>query len=341
MLTLLILTGETLMVRNHHSEFINRLLNRTLVACGIMFLCVLTVFLLTAIKAKAGEDTNSKPGGKGVTKVVLLGTGTPNAEPDRSGPAVAVVVNEVPYLIDCGPGIVRRANEAFQSGVDGLKVENLKRLFVTHLHSDHTAGYPDLIFTPWVLGRDEPLEVYGPAGIGEMTEHILAAYQQDIRNRLEGMEPANDSGYRVKTHEIKPGIVYQDTNVTVEAFAVKHGSWPEAYGFVFTTPDKKIVVSGDAVPSETLVEKCNGCDVLIHEVYSALRFEKRAPVWQEYHSSSHTSTYELAELASRARPGLLVLYHQLYWGATDEELLSEITERYDGKVVSGKDLDIF
>ena len=276
-----------------------------------------------------------------MTKIVLLGTGTPNADPERSGPSVAIVVNDTPYLIDCGPGIVRRAAAAFQSGTTSLKNENLTKLFVTHLHSDHTAGYADLIFTPWVLGRDKPLEVYAPSGIKEMTEHILAAYSQDIKVRLDGLEPVNDAGNKVNTHDIKPGIIYQDTNVTIEAFAVKHGSWPEAYGFVFTTPDRKIVISGDTVPLENLVAKSKNCDILIHEVYSAVRFEKLSPDWKKYHSASHTSTYELAELTSKVNPGLLILYHQLYWGATDKELLTEITERYSGRVVSGKDLDIF
>jgi ribonuclease BN (tRNA processing enzyme) len=314
---------------------------RLIITHYLKLLFVLGIFSAQASMAEVSVSPSSNPGGQGVTKIVLLGTGTPVADPERSGPAVAIVVNDTPYLIDCGPGIVRRAAAAHRSGVDGLKVKQLKMLFVTHLHSDHTAGYSDLIFTPWVLGRDEPLEVYGPEGIREMTEHILAAYQQDIRVRLDGLEPANDSGYRVNTHDIKPGIIYQDTNVTVEAFAVKHGSWPEAYGFVFTTPDRKIVISGDAVPSESIVAKCEGCDVLIHEVYSAVRFEKRSPVWMQYHSSFHTSTHELAELASRAKPAFLILYHQLFWGATDEELVSEIKERYDGKVVSGKDLDVF
>jgi ribonuclease BN (tRNA processing enzyme) len=297
--------------------------------------------LAKTVVAENIDDTNSNSGDQNVTEIVLLGTGTPNANPERSGPAIAIVVNDTPYLIDCGPGIVRRAAAAHKSGIEGLKVENLKTLFVTHLHSDHTVGYSDLIFTPWVLDRDEPLEVYGPNGIADMTEHILAAYEQDIRVRLDGLEPINDSGYLVNTHDIKPGIIYQDTNVTVEAFAVKHGSWPEAYGFVFTTPDKKIVISGDAVPSEDLVAKCDGCDVLIHEVYSVAGFEKRSPVWQKYHSSSHTSTHQLAEMASRAKPKLLILYHQLYWGSTDEELLEEIRQGYDGKVVSGSDLDVF
>lgn len=307
---------------------------------SILFLLIGFILIDSSI-AENIDEPKSNTEGKSMTQVVLLGTGTPNAEPEKSGSAIAIVVNDTPYLIDCGPGIVRRVNAALEAGVKGLEVINLKKLFVTHLHSDHTTGYADLILTPWGQGRDQPFEVYGPNGITEMTEHILAAYKQDIQNRLDGLQPVNDSGYRVNAHIIKPGIIYKDDNVTVEAFAVKHGSWSEAYGFVFTTPDKKIVISGDAVPSEDIVEKCDGCDILIHEVYSAVKFEKRAPIWKEYHSSSHTSTYELADLASRARPKLLVLYHQLYWGATDEELLSEIKERYDGKVVSGKDLDAF
>ena len=124
------------------------------------------------------------------TQIVLLGTGNPNADPLRSGPAVAIVVNGTPYLIDSGPGVVRRAAAAHQAGIPGLEVSNLKRLFVTHLHSDHTLGYPDLILTPWVLGRDEPLEVYGPKGIAAMTNHILKAYDEDIRLRIDGLRLA-------------------------------------------------------------------------------------------------------------------------------------------------------
>lgn len=277
------------------------------------------------------------------TKIVLLGTGTPIADPTRSGPATAIVVNEIPYIVDFGPGLVRRAASAYQAGMKGLQVSKLKRAFVTHLHSDHTVGYPDLIFSPWVLGRKEPLEVYGPEGLDAMTEHILAAYQQDIYMRLYGLEPTSnkDQGYKVDVHEIKPGIVYQDSNITVEAFLVNHGSWPQAFGYKFVTADRTIVISGDTAPSESIVEACDGCDVLIHEVYSRAGFEKRRPEWQRYHSSFHTSTHELAELASRAKPGLLILYHQLFWGATEEELLSEIREIYKGKIVSGNDLDIY
>lgn len=273
------------------------------------------------------------------TKIVLLGSGTPVADPLRSGPSVAVVVNQMPYIVDFGPGVVRRAAAAFQVGVEGLAVQRLSRAFCTHLHSDHTAGYPDLIFTPGVLGRSEPLEVYGPCGIKHMTDHILTAYREDQRVRIEGLEPSDANGYTVNVHEIKPGLIYKDENIEVDALRVNHGPW-SAFGFKFTTPDRTIVISGDTTPVEIMVEKAKGCDILIHEVYSAERLKKHSPAWQKYHTNMHTSSHELASIVEQAKPELLVLYHQLYWGCSDEELIREIKTTYSGKVISGKDLDI-
>jgi ribonuclease BN (tRNA processing enzyme) len=308
-----------------------------LVSCSVLLgLCV------SCVQRISGPANGTAREGLQVgTKIVLLGTGTPNADPDRSGPAVAVVVNGTPYLVDCGPGVVRRAAAAYRAGVEGLKVSDLKRLFVTHLHSDHTVGYPDVIFTPWVLGRDEPLSVYGPPGIRAMTDLILKAYEEDIRIRLDGLEPANAVGWLVNAHEIEPGVIYTDANVTVHAFPVKHGSWTHAFGFRFETQDRTVVISGDTVPSQALVENAKGCDVLVHEVYSQAGFEKRSPEWKRYHSSFHTSSLELAKIAQEVEPGLLILYHQLFWGTTEEELLSEIRQIYNGRVVSGNDLDVF
>lgn len=278
------------------------------------------------------------------TKVILLGTGTPNPDPQHSGCSVAIVVNDTPYIIDFGPGLIRKAaalSPQFGGTISALNVENIKRAFLTHLHSDHTTGYPDLILTPWVMGRDEPLEVYGPEGIVNMTTHILKAYEDDIKYRLYGLEPANNQGWRVIANEISKGKIYQDNNVSVEAFLVKHGSWPNAYGFRFTTPDKVIVVSGDTAPCENIVKYSKGADILIHEVYYQKGFEQKDKIWQAYHLQHHTSTYQLGEIANKAKPKLLILYHILFWGATEDDLLREISEKYDGKVVVGTDLAIF
>jgi len=277
-------------------------------------------------------------------QVVLLGTGNPSANPDRSGPPVAIVVNNTPYIVDCGPGVVRRASAAFRKGMTAFAFPNLKTAFITHLHSDHTLGLPDLIFTPWVMRRTDPLELYGPAGLKEMTDHLLAAYSEDIDIRTNGLEHGNRTGYKVNAHEIKPGVIYKDDNVTVKAFLVHHGSWKEAYGYRFETPGKVIVLSGDCAPSPSVIENCDGCDVLLHEVYSQLGYDKSPPDWREYITNFHTSTKELAELATKAKPKLLVLYHQMFFGGekdTEEEMLNEIRASYPGKVVSAHDLDAY
>lgn len=279
-----------------------------------------------------------------ITKLVLLGTGNPNPDPEHSGSSVAIIVNNTPYIVDFGPGIIRQAaalSPRYNGNIEALDVKNIKTAFLTHLHSDHTVGYPDLILTPWVMGRDEPLEVYGPEGIVEMTDHILKAYQEDIKYRLYGKEPANNMGWRVNAHEITEGVIYKDSNIQVEAFLVKHGSWPNAYGFKFTTPDKTIVISGDTRPCENVIKYSKNVDILVHEVYSKAGFETKTDFWKEYHAVNHTSTIELGEIAEKVKPKLLVFYHILYWDSTDNELLNEISKTYNGKVIVGKDLDIF
>jgi ribonuclease BN (tRNA processing enzyme) len=279
------------------------------------------------------------------TRLVLLGTGTPNAEPDRAGSSLAIIAGDRPYLVDFGPGVVRRAQAAYEAGFDVLAPPNLGHAFLTHLHSDHTAGYADLILTPWTLGREQALQVYGPTGTQAMTEHLLKAYAADIQERVHGREPANRTGFAVDVHEFSvddglPDEVYRDERVTVSAFRVSHGTWP-AYGFRFVTDDRTIVVSGDTRPTEHLPDLYAGCDILAHEVYSVAGFARRPREWQAYHSRVHTSTTELAAIANEVRPGLLVLVHQLYWGVSDDELLAEIRATYDGAVVSGDDLDLF
>jgi len=279
------------------------------------------------------------------TKVILLGTGTPNPSPSQSGCSIAIVVNDQSYIVDFGPGLIRKAaalTPAFGGKIIGLEIKNIKYAFLTHLHSDHTTGYPDLILTPWVMGRDEPLNVWGPEGIQKMTDHILEAYDADIKYRIYGDEPGNDKGWRVNCHElVNEGVIYTDKNVKVEAFPVLHGTWPNAWGLRFTTSDKVIVISGDTRPSDKVIEYSKNADILIHEVYSKEGFDKRSKEWQRYHSEHHTSTYELGEIASKSNPHLVVLYHILFMGSTEESMLSEIAEKYTGKVIMGRDLDIY
>lgn len=275
------------------------------------------------------------------TKVILLGTGTPNPDPDHAGSSIAIVVKNNTYLVDFGAGIVRQAAKMTpQYGGDypQLDAKNLRIAFLTHLHSDHTIGLPDLLLTPWVLERDVPLEIYGPVGTRHLADNIVKAYQADIDYRLNGLEPANENGWKVNTHEFdKDGVIYTDSLIKVEAFKVQHGSWPNAFGFRFTTPDKVIVLSGDTRPCDNILKYSKGADILIHEVYSYHRWTLRNEFWQKYHAANHTSTYELGELAAKAQPGKVVLYHLLFWGNSEEDLLNEIATKYDGEVIAGRD----
>jgi len=275
------------------------------------------------------------------TRVVVLGTGNPNPDPDRSGPAVAIVVNGAAYLVDCGPGVVRRTAAAERNGIKALNVKNLKIVFITHLHSDHTLGYPDLIFTPWVLHRGAPLQAYGPRGLKDMTRHILKAWAQDIKVRTTGLEQGDHTGYKVDVHEISPGVVYQDQNVKVTAFLVKHGSWKQAFGYRFDTPDRSIVLSGDTAPTDAVVNACHGCDVLLHEVYNPKGAELRTEHWKAYFASFHTSPQQLGDIATRAHPKLLVLYHQVLEHLPESDLVQQVQQYYQGKFVSAHDLGVY
>jgi ribonuclease Z len=312
--------------------------------CGAL---AASVVLITTMSA---DSRQSAPAASTRTQVVLLGTGTPPADPDRSGPATAIVVNGTPYLVDFGAGVVRRAKSAVvDRGIAALDPINLRVVFVTHLHSDHTVGYPDLILTPWVLGRRVPLEVYGPTGIKAMTDHVLEAYREDFeaRKRDRGLYTvgAFPEGHAVNAHEIGAGVVYKNADVTVTAFPTKHTM--ESYGYRFDTADRSIVISGDTNPTQATIDACRGCDVLIHEVLTLEWLAKRQD-FQAYAARHHTTTAQLTELATKARPRLLVLYHASLSlrPAVDSErstpaaLLKEMSA-YSGQVVVGRDLDVY
>ena len=305
----------------------------------VAVLAVLLAQLTTAQRPAAPATTQ--------TRVVLLGSGTPQPNPDRSGPATAVVVNDTAYLVDFGAGVVRRASAAATTkGIAALEPTRLRVAFVTHLHSDHTVGYPDLIFTPWTIGRRVPLEVYGPKGLLGMTTHLLEAYRADIDTRTnpEGNQRTFADGHKVNAHEIGAGVVYKDANVTVTAFATAHAM--ESFGYRFETADRTIVISGDTNPTQATIDACRGCDVLIHEVHTPAWLAKRpeaggAPpgTFRRFSEKYHTTTEQLADLARQAKPRLLVLYH--YNALSADELQTDMMSRYAGHFVIGRDLDVF
>jgi ribonuclease BN (tRNA processing enzyme) len=325
---------------------------------GGVCLCAATITLAMAFQCDALAQPAQKPVR---TRVVLLGTGTPVPDPDHSGPATAIVVGDNVYLVDFGPGVVRRAEGAVLTrGITALEPANFKVAFVTHLHSDHTAGYSDLIFTGWTSGRSTPLEVFGPTGLKAMTEHLLQAYSIDIETRTNsnGNQRAIADGWKVNAHEIKAGVIYKDAHVTVTAFPTQHAM--ESYGYRFDTPDRTIVISGDTGPTDETIKACNGCDILVHEAQPLELYAKMPDRLRSFVTKYHTTTEQLAALAMKAKPKLLVTYHtvgfrrgisppaflsaaargsSLRW--TDKMLRDEIRSRYSGRFVIGHDLDVF
>jgi ribonuclease BN (tRNA processing enzyme) len=189
------------------------------------------------------------------------------------------------------------------------------------------------------------LAVYGPKGLNAMTANILKAWEVDLDARTQGGHARPPC--TVNAHEITPGVVYADGNITVTAFPVHHGDSLDAFGYRIETPDRTIVLSGDTAPTQSLIDHCAGCDVLIHEAYPLATLGSVSAAWQEFRRTHHTSSKELADIANIVKPGLLVIYHQGNAGRgpaasdADEILIEEINRAYEGRVVCGRDLDVF
>jgi ribonuclease Z len=286
-----------------------------------------------AVAATPGAATET-------TSVILLGTGMPYPDHTAQGPATAIVVGERIFLFDAGTGVERQMEAA------GLPVRGgpVTAAFLTHLHSDHTLGLPDLILTSWVMGRHAPMRLIGPPGTRRMVEHIDAAWSEDIAIRTDGLEHDVPGGWRVDARETRGGVVYDSAGVRVRAFAVRHGSWKTALGYRIDTPDKSIVLSGDTAPSDSLAAEARGVDVLVHEVYPEVRLKPEdrpgGGDWVRYMHAFHTSDRELGAIAAKARPHVLVLSHIVRMGGTDAELLAGVRAGgWSGAVVIAHDLD--
>jgi len=223
------------------------------------------------------------------------------------------------------------------------------RLFLTHLHSDHTVGLPNLMLLPWVYGKEQPLEVYGPPGTEDMVAHFKEAFKLDIQNRVG--RSTNDQGWRSVAHDIEvAGLVYEDKRVRVDAFRTKHANWEYSYAYRFTTPDRIVVIGGDGGASEGLREAVQGADIWFQEIMTEENLpnapwggdsveEKAKTIW-----GSHMKPSALAKIATDAKVGLLVLYHeQNYSDPYDPDALIKELKRlgFEGAVVSSRDGDVF
>jgi ribonuclease BN (tRNA processing enzyme) len=269
--------------------------------------------------------------------VITLGTGTPVPNPERSGPATAVVVGRRVLLFDAGPGVMRRLAAA------GLPIDGVTAAFITHLHSDHTLGLPDLMLTSWVMGRNTPMRISGPPGLRRMTDLLLSAWAEDTVVRVLGLERGRPGGYRLDVRETGAGVVYDSAGVKVTAIKVPHGEWEHAFAYRVDAAGRSIVISGDTRRSEALERASRDVDVLVHEVYPETRIatENRpgGEFWPRYLREVHTSDVELGRIAAAAQPRLLLLTHVLFMGASEEEVLAGIRRGgFTGRVIIAKDL---
>lgn len=274
----------------------------------------LGLMLFAAVPAVAAQ---------GRLKVTILGTGTPDPNPDRFNAAVLVEAGEKRFVVDCGRGTVVRLSEA---GVDPARIDGV---FITHLHYDHTVGLPDLWLTGWLLGRTQPFQVWGPAGTRSMTENLAKAFDADVQNRVSSAGlPAE--GAQWAAHDFaRYGEVYRDGSVRILAFPVDHGAMKPALGYRVDYAGHSVVISGDTRFSQSLIDAAKGTDCLIHAAWSVNARYSTAP-----DRRSIASAEDVARVFNLVHPKLAVVYHY-----QDEEGMAEaIGSGYKGPFVIAMDL---
>ncbi len=292
-----------------------------------VFLLYLTL-ISPAIESRSGLAQQPSP-----VQLVLLGTGYPYPNAQRAGPSCAVIVDKRVFIVDAGRGVGMRL------AAIGNPWSSIEAVFLTHLHSDHIDGLPDLYHSAWEFGKGAPLELYGPNGVKEVAGGILQFYGTDIAIRRDLTEKLPPEGARINVHEVQEGVVFSIPGVVkVSAFTVDHPPVKPAFGYRFDAGKRSIVVSGDTKPSPNLVRYAEGADILVHEAY--VRKDSAGPEdpdrWSIYRY--HTSAREAGEVAAKAKVKTLVLTHLIPSGAPDQEFLDEAQKAFSGKIIIGRDL---
>jgi ribonuclease Z len=269
-------------------------------------------------------------------RVTLLGTGTPFPNAERFGSAILVEVAGKKLLFDCGRGAVIRLTQVRQGesvpsygGQTGVSPKDIDGLFLTHLHSDHVVGIPDLWLSGWFLGRDKPLRIWGPQGISSMAEHLVQAFAFDTHIRQAAPDPLPAKGIEIDAKEIEQGEIYNDGSARVSAFLVDHGTVKPAFGYRVDSAGHSVVISGDTKFCQNLVDFAKGTDCLIHAAWSADSKGSAPPS-----KRSIASAEDAGRVFTIVKPKLGVVYHY----KTEEGLSDAVRTEYDGPFVIARDL---
>lgn len=267
-------------------------------------------------------------------KVTLLGTGCPPAVMNRFGPSILVEAGGQKFLFDAGRGALQRLNQV------KVRWRDVQGVFLTHLHSDHVVGFPDLWLTGWLTpGRDVPLQVWGPRGTKNMMSHLEQAFEYDIRIRLYDDRPSPD-GVVILAEDIAEGMVYDKGGVKITAFEVDHTPIKPAFGYRIDHAGRSVVLSGDTRVSENLIRHAQGVDLLIHEVAAPETFQRAGSPPERAKSvvAHHVTPEQAGEVFSRTKPKLAVYSHIVLPTATEQDLIPPTRKTYQGPLELGEDL---
>jgi ribonuclease Z len=300
---------------------------RCLFSLGLLFLSVCGMALTQAF-AQVQSDVPPKD-----IRVTLLGTASgPRAFVDKAGISTLVEAGGERFLFDAGRGFMQRLVQA------GFPMNAVSKLFLTHLHSDHVIGVPDLMLSPWAAApeRKVPLEVWGPEGTRDMMRHLEEAFAFDVHMRRDVDESFSPEGIRMVVHEIQPGKVYEKNGVTVTAFLVSHGLVKPSYGYRVDYAGRSVALSGDTSPSDNLVAVCKGVDVLIHEAIDPEVLRRLVPDKRRVDAivERHTTPEQAADVFSKVSPRLAVFSHSPGTAA----IVEQTRRSYRGRVEMGEDL---
>lgn len=264
-------------------------------------------------------------------EVTLLGTGTPRPSIERFGSATLVNAGGQYFLFDAGRGATIRLQQV------GITPNQIDKIFITHLHSDHISGLDDLWITGWVWQRQHLLNVRGPKGTHQLVKGLRDAYAADISYRVSNVD-LQDSQAKIESVEINEGVIYQQKGVTIHAFLVEHAPVKPAFGYRIEFGDRAIVISGDTTYSENLIKHAQGADLLIHEITAAspalIKRNKRLTKIVKY----HTNPEQMAAVLNKTHPKVAILNHVLLFGVSEEQVMSDIKLQYSGDVIMGYDL---